>query len=165
MVWKFNVMACVCLSTLSNYVEPPVVEPQNGTSLGRVRFDMGITGPHRNTVLPGRCLIGPTGKQAYGSDIFLPIPPIWETPQQRSARTQGPGLWSDKDRTLLPCEFPWIVDTIQTKGEGPDRFCADISTGRRYTPQHYYQVLPENRLFFFEEHVGEAIKIRFKLTH
>ncbi len=82
----------------------------------------------------------------------------------KKARTHEDGLWKDKGSTLLPYEFRWIVDTIQGKRHGPDRFCADISTGKLYTPQQYYQALPENRLFFYEEHVGEAIKMGFKLT-
>jgi endonuclease YncB( thermonuclease family) len=81
----------------------------------------------------------------------------------KNARTHKDGLWSDKDRTLLPYEFRWIVDTIQGKRQGPDRYCADISTDKLYSPQKYYQVQPENRLFFFKEHVGEAIKMGFKL--
>ncbi len=82
----------------------------------------------------------------------------------KHARTHENGLWSDKERTLLPYEFRWVIDTIQGKRQGPDRFCADISTDKLYTPQHYYKVLPENRLFFYEKHVGEAVKMGFKLT-
>lgn len=83
----------------------------------------------------------------------------------KNCRTKKDGLWSDEERTLLPYEFRWIVDTIQGKREGPDRFCADISTNKLYMPQHYFEVLPENRLFFYEEDVCEAIKMGFKLTY
>jgi hypothetical protein len=81
-----------------------------------------------------------------------------------AARTRGLGLWSDKDRTLLPYEFRWIVDTIQGKRKGPDRYCADISSGKFYVPQKYYRVPPENRLFFFEKDIDKAKKMGFSLV-
>jgi hypothetical protein len=81
----------------------------------------------------------------------------------KGARTRAKGLWADKDRTLLPYEFRWIVDTLQGTRHGPDRFCADVTTGDLHLPQGYFRVLPENRLFFFEEDLGEALKLGFKL--
>jgi endonuclease YncB( thermonuclease family) len=81
----------------------------------------------------------------------------------KKARTGHLGLWRDKGRTLLPYEFRWIIDTMQGKRQGPDRYCGDISTGKLFTPQNYYRVLPENRLFFFKEQIGEAIKMGFEL--
>lgn len=82
----------------------------------------------------------------------------------RAARTGRLGLWADKDRTLLPYEFRWIVDTIRGKRNGPDRYCADISNGRLYDKQGYYRVLPENRLFFLEKDRGDAEKMGFKMV-
>lgn len=81
----------------------------------------------------------------------------------KRARTRGKGLWADRGRTLLPYEFRWIVDTTQGTRRGPDRYCADMATGDLHLPQGYFRVLPENRLFFFEEDLGEALKMGFKL--
>ena len=83
----------------------------------------------------------------------------------RNARKNGKGFWNQKDRTLLPYEFRWIVDAINgSKRQGPDRYCADITTGELFPPQQYYQVLPEDRLFFFEGDMGEALKVGLRLT-
>jgi hypothetical protein len=81
-----------------------------------------------------------------------------------NARTGKLGFWKQGSKVLLPYEFRWIVDTIGGKRKGPDRYCADITTGQLFPPQQYYKVLPENRLFFFEENIGDAIKIGFKLV-
>jgi endonuclease YncB( thermonuclease family) len=80
------------------------------------------------------------------------------------ARTKGKGFWKQRKQTILPYEFRWIVDTIQGKRNGPDRYCADIMTGELLPPQLYYRVLPENRLFFFEKDLKEAQKMGFKLV-
>jgi endonuclease YncB( thermonuclease family) len=80
-----------------------------------------------------------------------------------SARTKGKGFWKGPDNLLLPYEFRWIVDTINKKRNGPDRYCADISTGKLYQPQHYYKVLPENRLFFKIPDMVKALAMGFQL--
>jgi endonuclease YncB( thermonuclease family) len=80
------------------------------------------------------------------------------------ARTGGAGFWEDSERVLLAYEFRWIVDTILGARSGPDRYCADISTGELFSPQQYYRVLPENRLFFYETNFQDAVKMRFRLT-
>lgn len=80
-----------------------------------------------------------------------------------SARTGKKGFWKQGDKTLLPYEFRWIVDTISGKRNGPDRYCSDMKTAELFPPQQYYKVLPENRLFFFKENIGDAIKMGFKL--
>jgi hypothetical protein len=81
-----------------------------------------------------------------------------------SARTGKKGFWNQGDKALLPYEFRWIVDTISGKRQGPDRYCADMTTAELFPPQQYYRVLPENRLFFFAADVGEAIKMGFNLV-
>jgi hypothetical protein len=82
----------------------------------------------------------------------------------KNARTHGKGFWKHAGKVLLPYEFRWIVDTIRGKRKGPDRYCADINTGDLFPPQQYYRVLPENRLFFYEDQVGDALKMGLKLT-
>ena len=73
-------------------------------------------------------------------------------------------MWSDGPRTLLPYEFRWIVDTIIGTREGPDRYCADVETGDLFPHQQYYRVLPENRIFFYDRHLGEALKLGLRLV-
>jgi hypothetical protein len=82
----------------------------------------------------------------------------------RTARIHGKGMWKDGEKVLLPYEFRWIIDTINGKREGPDRYCADMMTGTLYPPQGYYRVLPENRVFFFANQVGDALGMGFTLV-
>jgi endonuclease YncB( thermonuclease family) len=77
-----------------------------------------------------------------------------------TARAKGRGLWQD-ELVLLGFEFRWIVDTILGKRSGPDRLCADLTTGALYQPQQYWRVLPENRLFFHREHASTALDMGF----
>jgi len=77
------------------------------------------------------------------------------------ARNTPLGFWKDGEKVLLAYEFRWIVDTIVGKRNGPDRYCADVTTARLYPPQQYYLVPPENRLFFYPEHVGKATAMGF----
>lgn len=77
----------------------------------------------------------------------------------REARQGKKGLWSDGELVLLPYEFRWIVDTIGGKRDGPDRYCADISNSKLYVPQQYFKVLPEERLFFYEEDLDKALEM------
>lgn len=74
------------------------------------------------------------------------------------------GFWAQGDEVLLAYEFRWIIDTIKGTRQGPDRFCGDISTGVLYNPQQYYLVAPENRLFFYGEHVGAAYSMGFRFA-
>jgi hypothetical protein len=64
------------------------------------------------------------------------------------ARTTNKGFWMGPGNLLFPYEFRWIIDTI--KVYDPDRTATvqNISTGKLYQPQHYYEVLPESRLSF-----------------
>jgi len=80
------------------------------------------------------------------------------------ARTTNKGFWKGPDNLLLPYEFRWIIDTIKGTRSGPDRYCADISTGKLYQPQRYYKVLPESRLFFYAKDLVEALKLSFQLV-
>ena len=82
------------------------------------------------------------------------------------ARKGHKGFWKGSPEPLLPYEFRWIVDTISDahKRTGPDRYCGDITNANLYPPQLYYKVLPENRLFFFPEDLGDAHQMGFKLV-
>jgi len=81
-----------------------------------------------------------------------------------NARTRKLGLWKSSTPLLHAFEFRWIVDTLDGKRQGPDRFCGDFTTGKLYPPQRYFEVLPENRLWFFAEDVGEAHDIGFVMA-
>jgi endonuclease YncB( thermonuclease family) len=80
-----------------------------------------------------------------------------------TAKRRRRGIWASKVPVLHAFEFRWIVDTIAGKRTGPDRFCADLSTGRLYLPQHYYKVPDADRIWFFEEDLGDALKLGLKL--
>jgi endonuclease YncB( thermonuclease family) len=81
-----------------------------------------------------------------------------------TARQSLKNLWHDDNAVLLPYEFRWIIDTIVGERQGPDRFCGDITTGLLYPPQKYYLVQPEDRLFFFEQNVGDAYTMGFRFA-
>ena len=78
-----------------------------------------------------------------------------------SARKGKLGLWKSATPLLHAFEFRWIIDTINGKRSGPDRFCGDFTTGKLYLPQRYFEVPPENRLWFFAEDVGDAFDMGF----
>jgi endonuclease YncB( thermonuclease family) len=80
-----------------------------------------------------------------------------------NARKNKLGLWKSTTPLLHAFEFRWIIDTISGKRQGPDRFCGDFTTAKLYPPQRYFEVLPENRLWFFAEDVGDAHNMGFTL--
>ena len=82
----------------------------------------------------------------------------------RTARQKKRGFWKGTPALLHAFEFRWIIDTISSKRDGPDRFCGDIETATLFPPQHYYEVPEENRLWFFQEDVGNAYDMGFSLS-
>jgi endonuclease YncB( thermonuclease family) len=80
-----------------------------------------------------------------------------------AAKRAHKGLWKAGTPMLHGFEFRWIVDTIAGSRDGPDRFCGDFSTGKLYLPQQYYKVSDENRVWFFDQDVGAALSMGFKL--
>lgn len=96
----------------------------------------------------------------------LPKPADLELVQEamHAARTKKRGFWKDS-RALLAYEFRWVADMIRgARRQGPDRYCADVSNGRLYAPQHYHRAEPENRVFFYPEDVTAALSMGFVLT-
>lgn len=81
----------------------------------------------------------------------------------RVARQKRLGFWAQGDQVLLPYEFRWLVDTLAGTRDGPDRYCGDLTTGELFSPQQYYLVLPENRLFFYPQDINNAFKMGFTL--
>lgn len=80
-----------------------------------------------------------------------------------TARRRRRGMWASSTPVLHGFEYRWIVDTLAGKRQGPDRYCGDFTTAKLYPPQRYYKVPDENRLWFFGEGIGEALKMGFKL--
>ena len=82
----------------------------------------------------------------------------------KSARQHKRGFWKDKTPLLHAYEYRWIVDTLSGKRNGPDRYCGDFVTGKLYKPQQYYLVPEENRLWFYDTDIGEALQMGFALV-
>jgi endonuclease YncB( thermonuclease family) len=81
----------------------------------------------------------------------------------KDARSKRRGLWKSAKPVLHGFEFRWIVDTLNGKRSGPDRFCGDFTTGKLYLPQHYYKVPPEARMWFMQADAGDAMALGFEL--
>ncbi len=81
----------------------------------------------------------------------------------KKARQYNRGVWGDQYEPLHAYDYRWLVDLSRGTRDGPTRFCGDVTTAKLYLPQHYYKVPDENRLWFFEEHVGRAYEMGFTL--
>ena len=81
----------------------------------------------------------------------------------RAARQYKRGFWKSNTPPLHAYEYRWIVDTLSGKRDGPSRYCGDFDTGKLYKPDQYFRVPEENRLWFFEEDLGEALRTGFRL--
>jgi hypothetical protein len=81
----------------------------------------------------------------------------------RSARQHRRGYWGSATPLLHAYEYRWIVDTILGKRSGPDRYCGDFTTGALHKPEQYFRVPEENRLWFFDTDLGNAIAMGFEL--
>lgn len=80
------------------------------------------------------------------------------------ARKNKLGLWKSSTPVLHAFEFRWIIDTLNGNRNGPDRFCGDFTTAKLYPPQRYFEVPPENRMWFYPEDVGEAFNMGFTIV-
>lgn len=80
------------------------------------------------------------------------------------ARRKKLGIWGEPQPPLLAFEFRWIVDTLQGRRAGPDRFCGDFVSGKLYPPAQYHRAHEERRLFFREENLGDAYRMGFRLV-
>jgi len=93
--------------------------------------------------------------------IFPNLPKLedWERVQKavQKAKKAKSGFWSDS-RILLGYEYRFCVDTALGKRQGPDKYCADITSGLLYPPQKYHLIEPENRLFIYEKDLKAANK-------
>jgi endonuclease YncB( thermonuclease family) len=83
----------------------------------------------------------------------------------KNAISSGRGLFPSKNsenpKTIFdPFEFRYLARLFDPKSssKGPDRFCADMISGRLYPPHRYFEVPKENRLFFDKKHKKIAVK-------
>jgi len=76
------------------------------------------------------------------------------------AQKNSMGIWEYMDDILLPMELRFL-----TRRERPQKYCTDLVNDFLYSPQHYYKVSIENRLFFYPRDVLTAIRQAFRPTH
>ena len=69
------------------------------------------------------------------------------------------GVWSYLDTILLPMELRFL-----TRRELPVKYCADLENNVLYSPQRYFRVSIENRLFFYPKDVLTAVQMAFRPT-
>jgi endonuclease YncB( thermonuclease family) len=73
------------------------------------------------------------------------------------AREDKLGLWGYIDSILLPMELRYL-----TRREFPAKFCADFEVNILYSPQFYFKVPIENRIFFYWRDVVSAVLHGFR---
>ncbi len=72
---------------------------------------------------------------------------------------EGLGIWPYLGRILLPTEVRYLM-----RREVPLKYCADVENKVLYSPQCYFKVSIENRLFFYPRDVLIALQIGFEPT-
>ncbi|MBU7029468.1 MAG: thermonuclease family protein [Theionarchaea archaeon] len=73
------------------------------------------------------------------------------------AKRSNLGIWEYIDRILLPMELRFL-----TRRELPAKYCADLERNLLYSPQYYFKVPIENRLFFYPKDVLTALQKKFR---
>jgi hypothetical protein len=73
------------------------------------------------------------------------------------AQKDNLGIWPYMNDMLLPMELRFL-----TRREIPIKYCVDLVKNVLYSPQYYYKVSIENRLFFYPENVFAAVQKGFK---
>jgi len=103
-----------------------------------------------NLVVEENEKVGNNGKPDIEKPIIATIVKTF-----KNAVSSGRGLFPSKNsenpKTILdPFEFRYLARLFDPKSnsKGPDRFCADMVSGRLYPPYRYFEVPKENRLFF-----------------
>ena len=76
----------------------------------------------------------------------------------REAREAKRGIWEDP-KTLLAYEYRMCIKMARDApvAEYLPRYCADVTTKKLYKPEDYCQVLPEYRLFIWQDQTNAAI--------
>jgi endonuclease YncB( thermonuclease family) len=73
------------------------------------------------------------------------------------AKEDNLGIWPYINQILIPLELRFL-----TRREVPAKYCADLVSNLLYSPQYYFKIPLENRLFLYPEHVFTAIQKGFK---
>jgi hypothetical protein len=76
---------------------------------------------------------------------------MWESQKKRK------NIWKHTD-TLIPMEFRFLTGSL------PGKYCADVENDLLYSPQDYFKVSIENRLFFYPKDVLIAVDKEFRPT-
>jgi len=77
---------------------------------------------------------------------------MWEAQEKRK------NIWKHKN-TLIPMELRFL-----TRRDPPGKYCADVENDLLYSPQHYFKVNTENRLFFYPNDILIAVDKEFRPT-
>ena len=75
----------------------------------------------------------------------------------KAARVGKKGIYGD-EKTLAGYEFRYCVKVMLGQLELPERWCADMETGKLWRPEEYLEVQPEDRLFIWDRDVERAKK-------
>jgi len=67
------------------------------------------------------------------------------------------GIWRYMDYSLIPMELRYL-----TRREPPLKYCADLENDLLYSPQYYFKIPIEDRLFFYPKDVLLALQKEFK---
>ena len=77
---------------------------------------------------------------------------MWEAKDKRKY------IWQYKN-TIIPMELRFL-----TNRSLPEKYCADLENDLLYSPQYYFKVAIEDRLFFYPGDVLIAIENEFRPT-
>ena len=77
---------------------------------------------------------------------------LWNAQEKRK------NIWKHTD-TIIPMELRFLTRRIP-----PGKYCADLENDLLYSPQHYFKVPIENRLFFYPRDVLIAVDKEFRPT-
>jgi len=75
-----------------------------------------------------------------------------------NAQKKRKNIWKYAN-TLIPMELRFL-----TRRDSPGKYCADIQNDLLYSPQYYFKVAIENRLFFYPKDVLIAVDKEFRPT-
>ena len=75
------------------------------------------------------------------------------------AKRNNLGIWEYINRILIPMELRFLM-----RRELPVKYCADLKRNLLYSPQYYFKVPIENRLFFYPKDVLTALQKKFRPT-
>ena len=78
---------------------------------------------------------------------------MWEAQENKK------NIWEHMDETVIPMELRFL-----TSRSPPGKYCADLENDLLYSPQYYFKVAIEDRLFFYPGDVLIAVENEFRPT-